>query len=42
MLTQKDQRRELTELTERLYQIIDLAEITLNIVKEIYDSLPPF
>ena len=42
MLTQKDQKKELTELTERLHQILDLAEISLNIVREIYDSLPPF
>lgn len=42
MQTLKDQKRELTELTERLHQIIDLAEISLNIVREIYDSLPPF
>jgi hypothetical protein len=42
MLTQEDRKKELTELTERLHQIIDLAEISLNIVREIYDSLPPF
>lgn len=42
MQTQKDQKHELTELMERLHQIIDLAEISLNIVKEIYDNLPPF
>ena len=42
MQTQKDQKKELIELTERLHQIVDLAEISLNIVREIYDSLPPF
>lgn len=42
MQTLKDQKQELTELTERLHQIVDLAEISLNIVREIYDSLPPF
>lgn len=42
MLNPKDQKQELTELTERLHQIVDLAEISLNIVREIYDSLPPF
>ena len=42
MQTLKDQKRELTELTERLHQIVDLAEISLNIVREIYDNLPPF
>lgn len=42
MQTQKDRTQELTELTERLHQIIDLAEISLNIVREIYDNLPPF
>lgn len=30
------------ELTEKLKQIIDLADISLNLIRDIYDTIPPF